>query len=358
MKKIIVFLAIVAIFAIAFNSFSELMAPLDPNYNVTDSKETDLSGSESSTGNVSDVTTQPVPKYNYVVNIYEQGTSTKLFTLKLESEFSSASLRISGNVIYLEASDTSTSVQFTDYVSVDSLSKSTVSYGTTSVYITYTEKSSSSHTHSYTVTKAATCTASGTETCSCGETQTIAALGHEWGEDVVFIEPTCTEAGTGGCVCRLCGIEDRSLYLYPTGHSYTNGICENCGDTYIPHTHSYTVTKAATCTASGTETCSCGATQTIAATGHSYSVTKAATCTSSGIKTCGSCGATQTIAATGHKYGSDSSFCSVCGYDKEGCITCGDPSVVTSCSACGKSLGYYCMDHQPYGSYCSVECAG
>ena len=98
------------------------------------------------------------------------------------------------------------------------------------------------------------------------------------------------------------------------------------GDDIVLHTHSYTVTKAATCTASGTETCSCGETLTIPATGHSYT----------------------------------HGICDYCGHDNGigGCITCGDSSVVTSCSICGKALGRYCMDHQPYGSYCSAECAG
>jgi len=79
------------------------------------------------------------------------------------------------------------------------------------------------------------------------------------------------------------------------------------------HTHTYvaTVTKAATCTATGIKTykcSSCGATYTeiIAATGHTYvaTVTKAATCTLAGVKTykCSKCGLSYTtsIPATGH----------------------------------------------------------
>ena len=79
------------------------------------------------------------------------------------------------------------------------------------------------------------------------------------------------------------------------------------------HTYSaWTTTKAATCTASGTQTrtctkCSATATGTIPATGHSFSAwttTTAPTCTATGIstRTCSNCSAkeTQTIAATGH----------------------------------------------------------
>ena len=80
---------------------------------------------------------------------------------------------------------------------------------------------------------------------------------------------------------------------------------------------SWTTSKAATCTASGTETrkCSCGATETrtIAAKGHSYSssytIDKYATCTESGSKSrhCTVCGAKTditSIPATGHNFGS------------------------------------------------------
>ena len=74
------------------------------------------------------------------------------------------------------------------------------------------------------------------------------------------------------------------------------------------------MTKAATCTATGTQSrscASCGKTEssTIAATGHNWSawkVTKAATCTAAGTesRSCASCGSTETnsIAATGHQH--------------------------------------------------------
>lgn len=67
-------------------------------------------------------------------------------------------------------------------------------------------------------------------------------------------------------------------------HNYTTSIDENnylksigwkaegVGWYGSNHTHNYTVTTAATCTSAGVKTCSCGATQTIAALGHDYSV--------------------------------------------------------------------------------------
>lgn len=69
------------------------------------------------------------------------------------------------------------------------------------------------HTHSWdggTVTKPASCTASGvrTYTCTaCGNTQTqsIAALGHNYAAQPVTKPATCTEAGEQTSVCTRCG---------------------------------------------------------------------------------------------------------------------------------------------------------
>ena len=55
------------------------------------------------------------------------------------------------------------------------------------------------------------------------------------------------------------------------------------------HTHSYTITKNATCTTSGTKTCSCGSTVTIAALGHTWDTGSASDCT--GNQTCYDCDA-------------------------------------------------------------------
>lgn len=101
---------------------------------------------------------------------------------------------------------------------------------------------------------------------------------------------------------------------------------------------SWTITKATTCTSSGTKTRTCSIcghkeTQTIAAKGHNFGswvTTKSATCTVSGTetRTCTNCSykETQTIVATGHKYtttvvdpttssmGYTLHKCSVCGY--------------------------------------------
>lgn len=61
--------------------------------------------------------------------------------------------------------------------------------------------------------------------CSlCGK-----ACSHEIGDMVWIIEPTCTEDGECYTVCLICELP---LYFqpFPRGHSFTNGICENCGE--------------------------------------------------------------------------------------------------------------------------------
>ena len=109
-----------------------------------------------------------------------------------------------------------------------------------------------------------------------------------------------------------------------------------------PHSHNYgpwNVTKAATCTESGSRsaTCVCGDTVTeeIPATGHSYSewtVTKEATCTEVGLRSSAcACGETVTeeIPATGHNYGEWT-------VSKE--ATCTEAGVRSSTCACGEAM--------------------
>ena len=124
-------------------------------------------------------------------------------------------------------------------------------------------------THTYnkwTIIKAATCTADGTQTRTCSvcgkvETQTIAALGHTEVIDEA-IEATCTKTGlTEGKHCSVCDAVIKAQEVVPaTGkHSFGN----------------WKITKAATCTATGTKTRTCSVcgkveTQTIAKTAHKY----------------------------------------------------------------------------------------
>ncbi|MGM9599441.1 MAG: phage tail tip lysozyme [Faecousia sp.] len=108
------------------------------------------------------------------------------------------------------------------------------------------------HTHNYssTVTKVASCTAAGvrTYTCSsCGNTYTdsIAALGHSWGEWSTTTAPTCIAAGVSTKTCNRCG-QLQTQSIPPDGHQYsvetyaatcTDGgydlhTCTVCGDQY------------------------------------------------------------------------------------------------------------------------------
>ena len=116
------------------------------------------------------------------------------------------------------------------------------------------------------ITEEPTCTAEGTQarTCSvCGtvETQTIAALGHTEVTDKA-VAATCTKTGlTEGKHCSVCDAVIKAQEVVPaTGkHSFGN----------------WKITKAATCTAEGTQTRTCSVcgkveTQTIAKTAHKY----------------------------------------------------------------------------------------
>ena len=107
------------------------------------------------------------------------------------------------------------------------------------------------HTHifcDWTTTEAATCTADGTQTRTCSvcgkvETQTIAALGHNystaWTTDKAA---TCGTVGSKSHHCTRCGDKKDVTVISATGnHKFGN----------------WTITKAATCTAEGTQTRTC-----------------------------------------------------------------------------------------------------
>ena len=205
------------------------------------------------------------------------------------------------------------------------------------------------------VTKAATCTEAGTKTYTCSrcqktKTESIAATGHKKVKDAA-VEATCETAGkTEGSHCSVCNTVLKEQTTIPAlGHSWDSGK----------------VTKAATCTETGTKTYTCSRcnktrTETIAATGHKEvkdaavaatcekegktegshcsvcntvikaqttipalghnwddgKVTKAATCTETGTKTytCSRCQKTktETIAATGHKEVKDAAVAATC----------------------------------------------
>lgn len=95
------------------------------------------------------------------------------------------------------------------------------------------------------VTTEPTCTTEGvkTYTCSNGETrtETIPALGHDFGEWTVTTPATCTTNGSKRRVCSRCGHEDTETI--PAHHHVdyeTSGYCESCGE-YKFENYRYTI---------------------------------------------------------------------------------------------------------------------
>ncbi len=140
------------------------------------------------------------------------------------------------------------------------------------------------------ITEEPTCTATGTQTRTCSicnkvETQTIAALGHAEVIDKA-VAATCTKTGlTEGIHCSVCGTVIKAQEVVPATGKHSFG--------------KWKITKAATCTATGTKTktCSvCGKTETatIAKTAHKYDNTVVKpTYTAKGytLHKCSACGA-------------------------------------------------------------------
>ena len=205
------------------------------------------------------------------------------------------------------------------------------------------------------VTKAATCTTTGTKTYTCTRckktrTETIAATGHKEVKDAA-VAATCETAGkTEGSHCSVCNtVIKAQTTTAALGHSWDGGKVTKAATCTTTGTKTYTCTRckktrtetiaatghkevkdeavAATCeTAGKTEGSHCSvcgtvlkAQTTVAALGHSWDngkVTKAATCTTAGTKTytCTRCKKTrtETIAATGHKAVKDAAVAATC----------------------------------------------
>ena len=164
---------------------------------------------------------------------------------------------------------------------------------------------------------AATCETTGkTEGSHCSACNTVikaqtttAALGHSWDGGKVTKAATCTTTGTKTYTCTRCK-KTRTETIAATGHKEVKdeavaATCETAGKTEGSHCSVCgTVLKAQT---------------TVAALGHSWDngkVTKAATCTTAGTKTytCTRCKKTrtETIAATGHKAVKDAAVAATC----------------------------------------------
>ena len=234
---------------------------------------------------------------------------------------------------------------------------------------TYTDTYTDALGHDYgdwTQTKAPTCTekGEGKRTCSRCDAFEVRELDVTDHTEVIdrAVPATCTEAGkTEGKHCAVCGtVLVAQETVAALGHDY--------GD--------WTQTKVPTCTEKGEEkrTCSrCDAFEVreIAAHGHTEVIDPAvpATCTEAGKtegKHCAVCGtvivAQKTVAALGHDYGdwtqTKAPTCTEKGEEKRTCSRCDafevreiaahghteviDPAVPATCTEAGKTEGKHC----------------
>ena len=185
------------------------------------------------------------------------------------------------------------------------------------------------HTHDYTQRDAEpSCTQGGYTvfTCACGDTykeETVAALGHDFGEWET-VKPATEEAeGLRQRKCKRCDVTEEEVLpkLDAT------------------HTHDYTEKVVEpTCTEEGYTyfTCACGDSykeNTVAALGHAWSeweTVSKSSCTTSGSKSraCSACGLSQTeaVPATGHHYGAwtvvTEPTCEETGMERSRCSVC------------------------------------
>ena len=150
---------------------------------------------------------------------------------------------------------------------------------------------------------------------------------------------TCTEAGVRTYTCS-CG-DSYTEEIAALGHSYDNGYCTICGaqDSNSSHTHDYkAVVTAPGCESQGytTYSCTCGDSYVADytdATGHSYSsVVTAPSCTAQGYTT-------HTCSGCGDSY--KDSYTAATGHSYKSVVTaptCTAQGYTThTCSACGSS---------------------
>lgn len=103
------------------------------------------------------------------------------------------------------------------------------------------------------ITTNATCTATGIKTYTCSrckatKTNTLSALGHKYGDWVIDLEATETAEGSKHRTCSVCqNIENQTIPLIGHEHSYvsvvtppscvekgyTTHTCSTCGDKYV-----------------------------------------------------------------------------------------------------------------------------
>ena len=144
--------------------------------------------------------------------------------------------------------------------------------------------SKSAHSYTYTTTKAATCTATGTQQGKCNTcgkiiTKSIPALGHKYSSTYNGYDNTNHWKKCSRCSATTGTAAHTKSWVTTDGTNHWQK-CSSCGwtGTKSAHSYTYTTTKAATCTATGTQqgkcnTCGKIITKSIPALGHKYSST-------------------------------------------------------------------------------------
>lgn len=186
--------------------------------------------------------------------------------------------------------------------------------------------------------KAPTCTETGTRvyTCSrCNDSreESVAALGHDWNDGMVMTEPTCTAAGVRLFECSRCD-ETKTESISALGHDPADAVRENEVATSCEDPGSYDLVVY--CDRCGEEISREHV--EVAVLGHNWDegeVTREPTCTVEGVRTftCTRCSDTreETIELVPHNYvwvidknatcieeGSRHQECSVCHLKLEG----------------------------------------
>ncbi len=238
------------------------------------------------------------------------------------------------------------------------------------------------HEHSYddgVVTTAATCTTTGvkTFTCECGAVkyETIAALGHDW-DDEVTVKATCEQAGSVTKQCKTC-LSVVTVSTTPAlNHDYVLNaekstaptclvagsnvyVCKNCGGQYsepvavLEHKWEeeagpqsvYLKVKdengedALELVTSETDIMSFNPSDLVFANGNTVYCNS----TANNVKKCTECGSTETIStktAWGHtsNLSNKAATCTEPGYDAGGyCVLCGTVLTDTTIPALGHS---------------------
>ena len=197
-----------------------------------------------------------------------------------------------------------------------------------------------------TIDKEATCKEEGMQSIHClvcgtvkqGSESEIPQLAHTWSDDVIKVDPTCTDDGYTVKTCDVCGYEARTT-VPAKGHAWTNSV---------------TIDKSATCTAAGQQSIHCtacgaikpGSQTVIPVKNHSFTVArKNPTCTAPGYvkSTCKACGyvKTETLAALGHARSSTmntvtKATCTKAGKGEYRCTRCNAVCSTVSIPATGK----------------------